>query len=207
VCWLAAIVRASVHYCTPVPGGGVGCRFEDMQLAASEVNLLMEKAKVEMEKAKVEMEKGMEKAKVDINKGMEKAKVEMEKAKVEMEKGMEKAKVDINKGLDQLQDGIQRVRKNTGAPILVPLFTKTMPQNEDGAGLDTSAADGMVTQQPAPYEQGIGGGLVDAKTPTKVEELGFVVSDEHLIKGGRNQDSSTSDSTLKQGMINNEIGP
>mmetsp|Transcript_35136 Transcript_35136/g.45315 ORF Transcript_35136/g.45315 Transcript_35136/m.45315 type:complete len:475 (+) Transcript_35136:59-1483(+) len=37
VCWLAAIIRATVHYCTPVPGGGVGCRFEDMKLVVDDV--------------------------------------------------------------------------------------------------------------------------------------------------------------------------
>jgi hypothetical protein len=38
ICWFAAVIRASVHYCTPVPGGGVGCRFEDMILVVSEVS-------------------------------------------------------------------------------------------------------------------------------------------------------------------------
>jgi len=29
-CWLAAIVRCAMHLCTPVPGGGVGCRLVDL---------------------------------------------------------------------------------------------------------------------------------------------------------------------------------
>lgn len=30
LCWFAALIRVIMHYCTPVPGGGVGCRFQDL---------------------------------------------------------------------------------------------------------------------------------------------------------------------------------
>ena len=30
LCWFAALIRVIMHYCTPVPGGGVGCHCQDM---------------------------------------------------------------------------------------------------------------------------------------------------------------------------------
>ena len=37
---VAAIVRVTMHYCTPVPGGGAGCHLVDVMDATKQVALL-----------------------------------------------------------------------------------------------------------------------------------------------------------------------
>ena len=38
-CWFAAVVRVSMHYLTPVPGGGAGCKLEDLEGVAKSAKL------------------------------------------------------------------------------------------------------------------------------------------------------------------------
>lgn len=55
-CWLAAIVRVTMHYMTPVPGGGAGCRLVDLK------------------KGFVELEKDAEAAAKEVGRSMSKTK-------------------------------------------------------------------------------------------------------------------------------------